>query len=413
MVVNYDGSLRTPPKIRLHGFIQPLFHATIETEVLQHKAMAIAMSVAYTSLFSTFYSTNQCMYLKHRRHFSLQAINVDYLKREFSGHGAHFSAIGDSCVVKMGIENGSGATLMLPSGLITSYKPHMWHGGTLEVLHTSVSEGEDGGGPIVRGGVSMDMKCGDDDGGPTWAPRSWALHDVRGSPQKSVQVELKCNDSEHMVEFKYIVTLHQDLLSSEIIVTNLKSSAVHLTGSVISHLTVSTPDATYAVGLQGSNYSTKPPLVSDFSIIPPGYFGQKKLSGSGQSWGQKALQGLFPSWGGSDKEFDGLNTTEGGDSEEEMEGEEDDNYAHLTEKMSRIYTSAPRKFTVLDRGRRNSVIVRRIGFDELYVFSPGSSYEWYGKYAYICTGPSAWLKPIVLGPNSVWSGAQYLHNPNL
>ncbi|KAF6154064.1 hypothetical protein GIB67_018986, partial [Kingdonia uniflora] len=50
----------------------------------------------------------------------------------------------------------------------------------------------------------------------------------------------------------------------------------------------------------------------------------------------------------------------------ENEGEEEDNYAQLTDKMSRIYTSAPRKFTIIDRGKRNSVIVGRDGFDELY-----------------------------------------------
>lgn len=131
---------------------------------------------------------------KPKRDFSLQAlapssyspINVDYLEREFSGHGVSFTGIGDSCVVRMGLEDGSMANLMLPSGLITSYKPHMWHGGLMEVLHTAVSVGEDGG-PVVQGGVSMDFKCGTD-GGITWSPSTWALHDVRGSPQDSIQV---------------------------------------------------------------------------------------------------------------------------------------------------------------------------------------------------------------------------------
>ena len=61
----------------------------------------------------------------HNRGFSLRAlasnialpINVDYLEREFSGHGVSFEGIGDSCVVKMGLEDGNVANLMLPSGL--------------------------------------------------------------------------------------------------------------------------------------------------------------------------------------------------------------------------------------------------------------------------------------------------------
>lgn len=67
----------------------------------------------------------------------------------------------------------------------------------------------------------------------------------------------------------------------------------------------------------------------------------------------------------------------------------------------------------MEQGRRNSVVVGRDGFEELYMFSPGSSHEFYGKYAYICVGQSAVLKPIILGPNESWTGGQRLHNPNL
>lgn len=133
-----------------------------------------------------------------RRHISVTAalassisvpINVDYLETEFSGHGVTFEAIGDSCVVKMGLVNGSVASLMLPCGLITSYKPYMWHGATFEVLHTTVSEGDDGAA-VVRGGVSMDFKIGGD-GSIPWSPSSWSLGSVRGSPEKSIQVRIR------------------------------------------------------------------------------------------------------------------------------------------------------------------------------------------------------------------------------
>ncbi|MQM04661.1 hypothetical protein Taro_037464 [Colocasia esculenta] len=187
--------------------------------------------------------------------FSLP-INVDYLEREFGGHGASFRGVGDSCVVKMALGGGSTASLMLPSGLVTSYKPQMWHGTTVEVLQTSVSGGE-GGEVVIQGGVSLGFKCRSTEEGEGeeehswWSASSWALRDVRESPEASIQ------------------------------------------------------------------------------------------------------------------------------------------------------------------GRRNSVVVERRGFDEFYVFSPGSGHEWYGKYAYVCTGPSAILAPIVLGPGGVWRGGQYLHNPNI
>lgn len=70
-------------------------------------------------------------------------------------------------------------------------------------------------------------------------------------------------------------------------------------------------------------------------------------------------------------------------------------------------------FLAMKQGRRNSVVVGRDGFKELYMFSPGSTHECYSKYTYICVGQSAVLKPIILGPEDVWRGGQHLHNPNL
>lgn len=112
------------------------------------------------------------------------------LENEYGVHGVSFAAIGssdESCVVKMAMENGSVAKLMLPSGLITSYKPLMWHGGTMELLHTSVSEG-DNGEALIHGGVSLDFKI--DLSGILWSPKTWDLRGVTGSPQEIIQVSL-------------------------------------------------------------------------------------------------------------------------------------------------------------------------------------------------------------------------------
>lgn len=59
------------------------------------------------------------------------------------------------------------------------------------------------------------------------------------------------------------------------------------------------------------------------------------------------------------------------------------------------------------------MVVGRKGFEELYIFSPGSSHEIYGKYAYLCVGSSAMLKPITVAPGQVLELGQALHNPNL
>ncbi|XP_011010134.1 PREDICTED: uncharacterized protein LOC105115061 isoform X1 [Populus euphratica] len=338
-----------------------------------------------------------------------QPINVDYLEEEFSGHGVTFERLSDSCVAKMTVENGSSVTLMLPSGLITSYKARMWHGGTVELLQTSVLEGEDGSAAI-RGGVSPAFNF-DSDGEISWSPSTWALKDIRGDSHDTIQVEMVSTDARDMVEVRYILSLREETLSSELTVSNLKSSSIQMRGGIMSHLTVSTPEATFAYGLEGSDFYNRPVFLSNFGIVPSD-LSQKRGFGSGQLWGNLGLNGFFPGWDARNQK----NGDKGNDSlleSEEMEGEEKENYKSLTEEMSRIYTSAPRDFTIIDRGRRNSVVVGREGFEELYIFSPGSSHESYGMYSFICVGQSAMLRPVTLNPGDAWTGSQHLHNPNL
>ena len=115
-------------------------------------------------------------------------LNVEYLAAEFAGHGVSFEPVGSSCAVKMALRNGSVAHVLLPSGLVTSYKPAMWHGTVTEVLHTNVAEGP-GGRAVIRGGVSVDLRCAGADG--VWSPSAsgaWSLRDVRGNPTTSIEV---------------------------------------------------------------------------------------------------------------------------------------------------------------------------------------------------------------------------------
>ncbi|KAF3441213.1 hypothetical protein FNV43_RR15126 [Rhamnella rubrinervis] len=331
-------------------------------------------------------------------------VDVDYLEKEFGGHGVTFEGIGHSCVAKISLENRSTAILMLPTGLITSYKPCMWHGGTDEFLHSVVSEDD----AAIQGGVSLAFNFANEDATNevSWSPTKWALQDIKRSSQDSIQVQLICTDAEDMVEVKYNVTLEEDALSSELVISNSKSSPIRLTGSVLSHLTLSSPDATFAIGLEGSDFLGLSPFLSNFSIIPPD-FAQNNEFGFSQLWNQMSLWGTR---NGNKVDEAKSNVKE---TQLQMEGEENDNYKHLRDQMSRIYTSAPRNFTLIDRGRRNSVAIGRHGFDELYMFSPGSIHEIYSQYAYICVGQSALLKPIIIGSKEVWRGGQHLHNPNL
>ncbi|TKY46198.1 NDH-DEPENDENT CYCLIC ELECTRON FLOW 5 [Spatholobus suberectus] len=334
-----------------------------------------------------------------------QPINFDYLQEEFSGHGVTFEEVGDNCIAKMELKNGSIVTMMLPSGLITSYKAPMWHGGKVELLHTAVSEGEYGDA-LIQGGVSLNFNFQADDGELSWSPTNWVLHKIGGNAEESIQVELTNRTSDDKIGIKYIVTLEEDALNSELEISNKKSLPLQMTGSILSHLTVSSPEATYAIGLERSNYCSKPLFESEFMLSPQDS-GQE--DGFGKIWKSLAFQQLFPHWG-TNSQNNGSEVRQRNN--EEMD-EELDNYKQLSEKLSLVYTDAPRSFTVIDRGRRNSVSVGRNGFDEMYLFSPGSEVEIYSKYSYICVGQAAILKPITLSPEDVWRGGQYIHNPNL
>ncbi|KAJ1293610.1 hypothetical protein BS78_01G081700 [Paspalum vaginatum] len=333
---------------------------------------------------------------------SAAPVNVEYLAAEFSGHGVSFEPVGVSCAVKLRLRNGSVAHLMLPSGLITSYKPAMWHGTVTEVIHTNVAEGP-GGRAVIRGGVTVDLRCAGADG--VWSPGgSWSLRDVRGSPNSSIEIELaSAAPGNAAASARCVVTLHPEALATDVSVTNnapAPSSPMALSCVVSNHLRVSTPDATYALGLQGSEYRSVEPALSEFSIIPPDYRAawQSSAGTARQLWASRGLDMILS--GSPDR-----------GAAVEPDGEEDDGYKHMTDAMCRIYSHAPREFTIMDRGRRNSVRLHRRGFEGLYVFSPGSQYEWYGKYAYVVVGPAT-LEPVVLGPRDTWQGAQYLLNPN-
>lgn len=174
---------------------------------------------------------------------------------------------------------------------------------------------------------------------------------LRSQYYSVLQVELVSVSPKDMVEVKCLVTLQQDLLASEITVTNPSSSHLQLLGSVLSHLTVSTPDATYAIGLQGSSYHNRLPMVSNFSIIPPNLRGES--SSSIQPLAQKGFDALFSGW----NKRGHMHKEEGTEEEEE-----DDDYAQMTEKICRVYSNAPRQFTIIDRVRISYYILKQDNF---------------------------------------------------
>lgn len=54
-----------------------------------------------------------------------------------------------------------------------------------------------------------------------------------------------------------------------------------------------------------------------------------------------------------------------------------------------------------------------MGYDDIYLASPGSFSKKYGKDYFICTGPASMLVPVVLNPGEEWKGAQVIEHDNL
>ena len=65
------------------------------------------------------------------------------------------------------------------------------------------------------------------------------------------------------------------------------------------------------------------------------------------------------------------------------------------------------------QGRELFFRVIRMGFEDIYVSSPGSLSEKYGKDYFICTGPASILVPVTVNPGEEWRGAQVIEHDNL
>lgn len=179
----------------------------------------------------------------------------------------------------------------------------------MELLHTWVEQEEEEEEEVmIRGGVSSAFSSSDSD-----EINEWRLHGISGDSKECVQMELRRSDKKiKEIEMKQIISLREETLSIELFVTNKGISPIRLEGcSLVSYLTVSTPEATYAVGLEGSDFVETIPFLRRFGVVQGEDEEEEEKSGFG--------------------------------------GEEESNYKQLNEEMSRIYTCAPKSFTVIDR----------------------------------------------------------------
>ncbi|XP_052174247.1 photosynthetic NDH subunit of subcomplex B 2, chloroplastic [Diospyros lotus] len=321
------------------------------------------------------------------------------LDQKFGRKGIKFSDSGD---VELTVRNGSSLKLRIPDAHVTSYKPKVYwkDDGFEEVLYTlpppplgSASN------PKARGGIGLVINNVSSSSQPSPVLTcEWTVKDVDSDSIDALQVELGCSCGS--LDVTYVVSLYPLSMATAVIVKNNGRKAVSLTSAILSHFKFKKRGGTAIQGLRNCSYCTHPPLSSPFELLSPA----------------EALKSEDPSFfslGWEPEKKPGVWTLQ------------DVPITILKNKLSRVYAAppterskqfydtAPSKYETLDQGRELFFRIIRIGFEDIYVGSPGSYSEKYGTDYFICTGPASMLVPMVVNPGEEWRGAQVIEHDNL
>lgn len=329
------------------------------------------------------------------------------LDQQFGRKGIKFLEAAGAGVpgVELTVRNGSSVKVEIPSAHVTSYKPKVyWRDeGFEEVLYTLPPTGIDHN-PISpassKGGIGLVFHdLSHSNSKPSLLNTSqWTVKDVDSDSIDAVQVELSSTSGN--LEITYVVSLYPLSMATAVIVKNNGRKAVNLAAAILTHFRLKRRSGAGVQGLKASSYCTLPPLASNYEILSP--FEAMKTE----------EPGLFSF----------------GREPEKKPGEwsvQDAPFTILKHKLSRVYAAppadrlnqfyntTPSKYEVLDQGRELFFRFIRMGFEDIYLSSPGSLSQKYGKDYFICTGPASMLVPIVVNPGDEWRGAQVIEHDNL
>ncbi|KAK4432213.1 Photosynthetic NDH subunit of subcomplex B 2, chloroplastic [Sesamum alatum] len=315
--------------------------------------------------------------------------SAESLDQKFGRKGIKFFESDYIPSVELTVRNGSSLKLQIPNAHVTSYKPKVYwkDDGYEEVLYSL-----DGS----RGGIALVINH------PNYSNQSeWSVKDVDSDSIDALQVELSC--SRGSLDISYVVSLYPLSMATAVIVKNEGPKAVNLSSAaILSHFKFKNRSGAGVQGLLGCSYCTHPPPPSPFEILSP----------SEAMKGEEAA-GLF-SFGWEPEKKAGIWSVQ------------DVPITVLKHKVSRVYAappeerskpfhrSAPSKYETIDQGRELFFRVIRMGFEEIYLSSPGSYSDKYSRNEYfICTGPASILVPLTLNPGEEWRGAQVIEHDNL
>lgn len=238
-----------------------------------------------------------------------------------------------------------------------------------------------------------------------------------------LQVELSSTSGS--LDITYVISLYPLSMATAVIVKNNGRKPVTLTGAILSHLRSKKRGGTAIQGLRGCSYCSHPPLSSPFELLSPAEAMKTESSG----WFSSDTEPKPGTWSVQDVPITILK-----DKVSRVYA------APPKERLKAFYNTPPSKYEALDQvhwcrileiqrveripcvhffecfvfqGRELFFRIIRIGFEDIYVSSPGSFSEKFGKEYFICTGPASVLVPVVVKPGENWRGAQVIEHDNL
>ncbi|CAN8320551.1 unnamed protein product [Cochlearia groenlandica] len=322
---------------------------------------------------------------------------IEGLQDKFGRKGINFSESNNVPMVELKVRNGSSLKLSLSDAQVVSYKAKVYwkDDGFEEVLYT-VGDGDES-----RGGVGVVMVNGQKDESPLIPRYDWSVKETDADAIDALQIELTCTSGN--LDIRYIVSLYPVSMATALVVKNNGGKPVTLKAGIMSYLRFKKRNGAGIQGLKGCCYCPNPPFSSPFELLSPSE-AMKADSSSG--------------WFGS------------GEEEKEKPGiwaVEDSVITLVEKKMSRIYgappaerlkavyNTPPSKFEIIDQGRGLFFRMIRMGFEEMYVGSPGSMMvDKYGNHNYfVCSGPVTMLVPVNVAAGESWRGAMVIEHDNL
>ncbi|OMO98951.1 hypothetical protein COLO4_13607 [Corchorus olitorius] len=325
-------------------------------------------------------------------------LTPEALDEKFGRKGIKFSESNNVPFVELTVRNGSSLRLQIPDAHVTSYKPKVYwkDDGFEEILHTVPAGGADS--TKSKGGIGLVLNDASDKGskGSLLSDSEWTVKDADNDAIDALQVELSCTAG--TLDISYVVSLYPLSIATAVIVKNNGRRDVTLTSAILSHLNFKKRGGTAINGLKGCSYCKHPPLSSPFELLSP----------------SEAMKSESSGWFGSDNEEKPGVWTEQDVSITILKDKLSRVYAAPpSERLKAIYNTPPSKYETLDQGRELSFRFIKLGFEDIYLSSPGSLSEKFGKDYFICTGPASMLVPVVIKPGEKWRGAQVIEHDNL